>query len=158
MRQPCAVCVPRLTHARLAHTCPWEAATQSSCTVRVYKQSLCQSHSLLTESTTKIIQMASPNKGIAWKHFDVHSKDKHGNRTSNCKFCDKLVVGSHSRHAAHYNPDDTAISETGPGMHRILSARFDGRGWLWMLTHLLVFRAASDLLRSGHKGPVPTLG
>ena len=53
--------------------------------------------------------MASPNKGIAWKHFHGRTPDRHGNVTSYCNYCEKKITGSHKRHANHYNPDETCI-------------------------------------------------
>ena len=35
--------------------------------------------------------------------------DRHGNRESTCRFCDKRITGSHGRHLAHFDPGDNCV-------------------------------------------------
>ena len=53
--------------------------------------------------------MNSVNRGIAWKHFAINTKDKHGNSTGVCKYCSLQFIGSHGGFAAHFNPDDHSV-------------------------------------------------
>ena len=51
----------------------------------------------------------APVQGAAWKYFDTVIKERNGNRSSCCRFCKKNFSGSHARHVAHFDPDDTGV-------------------------------------------------